>query len=89
MPELQWTPCILRGDYRRIRLRTPTLLLFGAADSALPPALANRVLQDHRTYADHVEVGFVADAAHFIADERPDAVVEHALEFISRSANGI
>ena len=40
---------ILRGDYRRIRLPTPTLLLFGAADSAFPPALANRVLQDHRT----------------------------------------
>jgi hypothetical protein len=36
-----------------------------------------------------VEVGFVADAAHFIADERPDAVVDHALEFFSRSANGI
>ena len=40
---------ILWGDYRRIRLPTPTLLLFGAADSAFPPALANRVLQDHRT----------------------------------------
>ena len=79
---------ILRGDYRRIRLRTPTLLLFGAADSAFPPALANRVLQDHRTYADHLEVDFVADAAHFIADERPDAVVDHALEFFPRSANG-
>ena len=28
---------ILRGDHRRIRLPTPTLLLFGAADSAFPP----------------------------------------------------
>jgi hypothetical protein len=46
---------------------------------AFPPAPANRVLQDHRTYADHVEAGFVADAAHVIADERPDAVVDHAL----------
>jgi pimeloyl-ACP methyl ester carboxylesterase len=80
---------ILRGDYRRIRLPTPTLLLFGAADSAFPPALANRMLQDHRTYADHVEVGFVARAAHFIADERPDAVVDHALEFFPRHATGL
>jgi pimeloyl-ACP methyl ester carboxylesterase len=78
---------ILRGDYRRIR--PPTLLLFGAADSAFPPALANRMLQDHRTYADHVEVGFVARAAHFIADERPDAVVDHALEFFPRNATGL
>ncbi|HKN44151.1 MAG TPA: hypothetical protein VJW23_09515 [Propionibacteriaceae bacterium] len=75
---------ILRGDYRRIRLLTPTLLLFGAAGSAFPPALANRVLQDHRTYADHVGIGFVAGAAHFIAEERPDAVVDHALEFFAR-----
>jgi len=80
---------ILRGDYRRIRLPTPTLLLFGAADSVFPPALARRVLQDHRTYADHVEVGFVAGAAHFIADERPDAVVDHALEFFPRYATGL
>jgi hypothetical protein len=35
------------------------------------------------------KLGFVADAAHFIADERPGAVVDHALEFFSRSANGI
>jgi pimeloyl-ACP methyl ester carboxylesterase len=80
---------ILRGDYRRIRLPTPTLLLFGAADSAFPPALANRVLQDHRAFADHVEVGSVAGAAHFIADERPDAVVDHALEFFPKYATGL
>ena len=30
---------IIRGSYRRTRLRTPTLLLFGAGDSVFPPAL--------------------------------------------------
>ena len=45
--------------------------------------LGARVLQDHCTCADHVDVGFGADAAHFIADKKPDVVVDHAPEFFS------
>jgi pimeloyl-ACP methyl ester carboxylesterase len=60
---------IIRGTYRKTRLRTPTLLLFGAADSAFPPPLTNHLLRSYRAYADHVEVAFVPEAAHFIADE--------------------
>jgi pimeloyl-ACP methyl ester carboxylesterase len=60
-------------------------LLFGAADSAFPPPLTNHLLRSYRAYADHVEVAFVPAAAHFIADENPDAVVDHALKFFSGS----
>ena len=77
---------IIRGSYRRTRLRTPTLLLFGAGDSVFPPALTNHLLRSHQAYADHVEVAFVAGASHFIADERPDLVVDRAFRFFAEPA---
>ena len=59
------------------------LLLFGAADSAFPPALTNHLLRSYQAYADHVGVAFVPGAAHFMADERPDVVVDRALKFFA------
>ena len=76
---------IIRGSYRRTRLRTPTLLLFGAGDSVFPPALTNHLLRSHQAYADHVEA-FVPGASHFVADERPDLVVDRALRFFAEPA---
>lgn len=77
---------IMRGDYRRTRLHTPTLLVWGTADSAFPPELVEVLLRDHERYANHLEAVFVERAAHFIADERPDAVVDHALRFFGPSS---
>jgi pimeloyl-ACP methyl ester carboxylesterase len=73
---------IMTGAYRRQeqRLRTPTRLLFGAEDRAFSRP---ELYAGHQDYADDLRLRQVAGAAHFIADERPDAVVEHALEFFT------
>jgi alpha-beta hydrolase superfamily lysophospholipase len=34
----------------------------------------------------NVEAAFIRGAAHFIADERPEAVVDHALKFFAEPA---
>jgi pimeloyl-ACP methyl ester carboxylesterase len=57
---------VVSGGYRRTRLQTPTLLLFGSADPAFPPELVNLLVRDHERYAVHVEVAFVDRAAHYI-----------------------
>ena len=74
---------MMRGDYWRTRLQTPTLVLFGTANPAFPPELVNLLLRDREAYADHLEVAFVDRAAHYIAEERPDAVIDHALKFFA------
>jgi pimeloyl-ACP methyl ester carboxylesterase len=51
-----------------------------------PPALTNHLFRSHQAYADHVEVAFVPGASHFIADERPDLVVDRALRFFAEPA---
>jgi pimeloyl-ACP methyl ester carboxylesterase len=66
---------LLRGRYRRHRLRAPTLLLFGVRDFAMRP----EQLQGYQPYADDMRVELVEDSAHFIAEERPDLVVDRAL----------
>jgi pimeloyl-ACP methyl ester carboxylesterase len=68
---------MLRGRYRRYRLRTPTLLLFGVRDFAIRP----EVLRGYEPYADDMRVELVEDSAHFIAEERPDLVLDRALSF--------
>lgn len=68
---------ILAGSYRSSRLSTPTRVLIGAGDVLVPPDLLDR----HQDYADDLSVHVVEGASHWIADERPDAVVAHALDF--------
>jgi pimeloyl-ACP methyl ester carboxylesterase len=73
---------IMVGGYRRDRrrLRTPTRILFGAAD----PAIARPELYDgHQAYADDLAIELIDGAAHFVADENPAAVVQHAMEFFA------
>lgn len=69
----------INGAYRGTRLTTPTLVLIGAADPALRPEF----ISGYEPYVDDLEVEFVEGASHFIADERPDLVVERALEFFA------
>lgn len=70
---------IARGAYRNSRLTTPTRVLYGAADPGNGPDLVG----GYEAYTDDLSVEFVPDAAHFMADDRPDAVVEHALAFFA------
>ncbi|MFF1816741.1 alpha/beta fold hydrolase [Kribbella sp. NPDC058245] len=57
---------IMRGQYRDRQLTTPTRFLIGAEDHVV------------RAGAGAQEI---AGASHFLVDDRPDAVIEHALEF--------
>jgi pimeloyl-ACP methyl ester carboxylesterase len=75
-------PRILRGAYRSTPLTTPTQVPIGADDPVLRPEL----LGGHETYADDLTMEFIGGASHFIADERPDLVVDRALEFFARPA---
>lgn len=71
----------LRGTYRSTRLQTPTLLLFGTVDPAFPPSLVEDLLAERDRYADDVRLDFIDGAGHFVPDEQPGQVVEHALRF--------
>jgi pimeloyl-ACP methyl ester carboxylesterase len=70
---------IVAGRYRRGRLRTPTRLLFGTGDRVLTP----HNLDGIERYADDIEVELVPDSGHFIADERPELVIDRALTFFA------
>ena len=67
------------GAYRNTRLTTPTRLLAGAQDPVVRP----RFLGGCEDYANDLALEIVDGASHFIADERPAAVVEHALELFA------
>jgi pimeloyl-ACP methyl ester carboxylesterase len=69
-------PRILGGTYRRTRLTVPTRLLIGADD----PVVGPDTVGGYGDYADDLIVVTVDGASHFIADERPDVVLRHALE---------
>jgi pimeloyl-ACP methyl ester carboxylesterase len=66
---------LVRGRYRSKRLRAPTLLLFGVEDFVMTPA----DLEGFESHADDMRVELIEDAAHFIAEERPELVRERAL----------
>lgn len=70
-------PRVLSGRYRGMRLSTPTRILYGSQDWAMRPEL----LGGYEDNADDLQLVRVQGASHFIADEKPDIVVERALEF--------
>jgi pimeloyl-ACP methyl ester carboxylesterase len=72
-------PALLAGRYRRQRLRTPTLQIFGAADGVIRPYQ----LGGYEDHADRMELQLVPGIGHFIADEAPELVTERALEFFA------
>jgi pimeloyl-ACP methyl ester carboxylesterase len=71
-------PAMASGRYRAQRLRTPTLLLFGADDGALRP----RHLRGFEAHADDMRMELVPGVGHFPAEEAPDLVARRALEFL-------
>lgn len=71
---------IASGRYRKQRLTVPTICLLGGADAGVRPGM----LDVHGDAADDL-VGHIIDGAgHFLADDRPDAVVAHARELFGR-----
>ena len=75
---------ISRGAYRDSRLSVPTRLLYGAADPVLGPDLVG----GYEAYADDLAVEMVEGAAHFMVDDRPDAVADRALAFFATADPG-
>lgn len=70
---------IVAGAYRTTRLSTPTRVLYGADDPIIVPELVG----GYEPYADDLEHEVVPRAAHFIADQRPDVVVDRSLQFFA------
>jgi pimeloyl-ACP methyl ester carboxylesterase len=70
---------ILRGRYADQRLTVPTRMLFGTDDAAIHTDM----LAGYESHVDDMEIEFVPDCGHFIADERPDLVAERARAFFA------
>jgi pimeloyl-ACP methyl ester carboxylesterase len=70
---------MLRGRYAEQRLTVPTRLVFGSDDFVLRPSM----LAGYQRHAEQMEVVLVPGCGHFIADERPDLVADHAREFLA------
>jgi pimeloyl-ACP methyl ester carboxylesterase len=75
------SPRVIAGRYRNMRLRTPTLILLGSED----PNMSAEILDGHQDYADDMTIEEVEGASHFIADEKPDVVIDRALDFFGRN----
>jgi pimeloyl-ACP methyl ester carboxylesterase len=71
---------LLRGRYRSLRLEVPTFWLHGVKDPVIRPEM----LAGYEPYADELEIELVEDCGHFIAEERPELVLERALQFFGR-----
>jgi pimeloyl-ACP methyl ester carboxylesterase len=77
---------LMRGTYKRMRLRPPTLAAFGRRDGPFTEPTVRRICRDHERYADRFDLAFVDGAAHFITDDAPDAVAALALDWFERAA---
>jgi pimeloyl-ACP methyl ester carboxylesterase len=60
-----------------MRLVTPTLILYGRED----PNMTAEILDGHQNYADDLTIEEVDGASHFIADEKPQVVIDRAMAF--------
>lgn len=69
---------VARGSYRSLRLTTPTRLLWGDRDQALPRS----ALAGFAPHADDMELELVPRCGHFIADLKPQLVAERAQSFL-------
>lgn len=63
-----------KGYYRSQRSSVPTRLLHGDAD----PVIRAEILAGYEPYADEMAVEEVAGCGHFIAEEKPELVIERA-----------
>lgn len=70
---------VISGRYRRKRLTTPTLILYGSED----PNMTAAILDGYQGHADDLTLEEVDSASHFIADEKPQVIIDRALEFFA------
>ena len=72
---LRELPSIMGGRYSGAELSIPVELLFGSRDMVL----TTRTARDAAAQTDNVELELVADAGHFIVDEKPELVADRLL----------
>jgi pimeloyl-ACP methyl ester carboxylesterase len=63
---------------QHLRLTVPTVSLMGGADAGVRPGM----LDVYGDQADDLAGHIIDGAAHFLADDRPDALVTHALTLV-------
>jgi epoxide hydrolase 4 len=63
-------PATLRLDPAQFRVRVPTLVLWGGADTALPP----RLLEGLSELVDDLTIERLPDATHWLAHEEPERI---------------
>ena len=77
-------PRMAAGTYRKDRLRVPSLYAFGEKDEPLTESFVRKQCGDTARYADHLEFASIDAAAHFMTDDRPDAVEDLVRDFFER-----
>jgi pimeloyl-ACP methyl ester carboxylesterase len=75
---LRELPVLLRGRYSASDLRVPSRLVFGVGDVVL----TTRTAEDLAAQTDRLELELVADAGHFIVDEKPELVADRLLRLL-------
>lgn len=73
---LRELPRLKKGHYRSQRLTVPTRVLWGEAD----PVIRDDILAGYEPYADDMSVEMVEGCGHFVAEEKPEIVIERARE---------
>ncbi len=73
---IRLAPKVLRGEYRRLRMETPGLMLFGTADHVQDA----RLMPGFEPCAPNMRLELVDGVGHFIVDERPELVLRRAEE---------
>jgi pimeloyl-ACP methyl ester carboxylesterase len=73
-------PGVVRGRYSPADLRAPTTLVFGQRDQIL----TTRAVEDVAAQSENIELELVADADHFVVDEKPELVADRVLRLLSR-----
>jgi pimeloyl-ACP methyl ester carboxylesterase len=85
---LRELPAIVQGRYANRRLTVPTRLLLGSED----PVVTLEATAGYEDHADDMDVRELAGVGHFIPDEAPAEVLEHARTFlgepVAAPANG-
>jgi pimeloyl-ACP methyl ester carboxylesterase len=72
-------PGIVRGGYSPADLQTPTTLVFGQRDVVLTTGAAEDVARQ----SERIELELVADATHFVVDEKPELIADRLLRLLT------